>query len=420
MKRTLIGATIIILVFFSGIYAQQSQTRSLQAFVEDNNRFGFKYIRQLQQKDPNKNHLIAPASLSMAFALLQNGASKTSSDEIAGTFERQALSLDQLNSAAKELIMQLTPPKDSDPNWVSTLGISNSLWIAPPETFSSTIVSLASDSYAALAHSLSGKPAADQQTIDAFLSKSLSRQFNIPMPELRRKEFALITATLFNGKWASEFDEDKTVSKDFKFRDHTKRPVDMMDKESRFLYLKGKDFQAVCLSYTGRYRMYVFLPDQDEGIDALISDLDNTNWVEWTSSFEKGRAGTLELPKFRIDLMRNSTTDFMQLGIREPFSRFTSMANLITNPAGAKLTRVLEDASIDVSEKRTVVITRMIAGGIPGGIVGRLPGSPPPPPPFHMLVDHPFLFAIVDEPTKSILYIGVVADPPLASRKKNS
>jgi serine protease inhibitor len=408
MKRTFVGAVIIIFVFLSGIRAQQSQTSGLQSFVDGNNRFGFKYIRQLQQKDPGKNHLIAPASISMVFALLQNGASKISSDEIAGTFERQELSLDQLNSAAKELLVQLTPPKNSDPNWVSTLNISNSLWIAPPGAFRPAILSLAGDSYAASAHSLSGKPAADQQTIDAFLFKSLGRQFNMPMPRLGRKEFALIAATLFNGKWASEFDEDKTVPKDFKFRDHAKRPVDMMVKESRFEYLKGKDFQAVCLSYTGRYRMYVFLPDQDEGIDAFVSAFDNDKWGKWTSSFEKGREGTLELPKFRIDLSRDSTQDFIQLGIHEPFSSFSSMVNLVANPA--KLTRVLEDASIDVSEKRTVVITRIVVGGALGGLAS-MPVRPPSPP-FHMLVDHPFLFAIVDAPTKSILYIGVVADPP--------
>src|SRR5512138_527848 len=57
-------------------------TPSFQKFVEGNNRFAFKYVQLRQQRDSNENLLIAPASLSVAFGLLQNGADAETNQEI--------------------------------------------------------------------------------------------------------------------------------------------------------------------------------------------------------------------------------------------------------------------------------------------------------------------------------------------------
>jgi serine protease inhibitor len=84
------------------------------------------------------------------------------------------------------------------------------------------------------------------------------------------------------------------------------------------------------------------------------------------------------------------------------------MAGLVTNPAGAMLTKVEADALIEVTENRTYIETRYQLAGVIGG---NIPDPPKPPDPFHIIIDHPFLFMILDEETDSIHYIGVVTHP---------
>lgn len=420
MKRACLSA-LLILAFALQISAQETQnSEQLKQFIEGNNRFALTYVKMLQKRKPKDNLLIAPITSTLAFGALQNGASEKASSEISETFGRPGLSLPQVNEAAHDVLTQLKPGERANPNWDSTVRFSISLWIKLPELFRPEWRRVAEESYGATTQTLSSNPAANAKVMDSYLAKALGKQLSIPAPVLTRREFALMIGSLFNGKWSTEFKEDQTVPKEFKFRDHSKRPVEMMWQKRWFPYLKGDHFQAVLLVYTGRFGMYVFLPDEDDGIDALVSSLNAENWSKWTSSFDPHKNGTLELPKFHVDTSRDTTGDYKELGIREPFSdNFSGMAGLVTVPDGAKLTRVLEDASIDVTEKRTVVVTRGMYAGVIGGIEGGVPG-PPPPPPFHMLVDHPFLFAIVDQPTKAILYVGVVTAPPTTSRKVKS
>jgi serine protease inhibitor len=139
------------------------------------------------------------------------------------------------------------------------------------------------------------------------------------------------------------------------------------------------------------------------------------NWKVWMSSFERHRIGLVELPKFQLSMTRDSTKDMMELGIRSPFSSFDSMARLVTEPAGAKLARVLEDATIGVNEKRTVIMTRAVVTGVIGGVEGGSMGQKPPEP-FHMVVDHPFAFVMVNEATRAIVYAGVVTEPAASAK----
>ena len=415
MKRIIIVLLALILLLSVFGWAQQdSSAASLQSFVAANNRFGLKYLRQLQRKNPKDNLLVPPASLSLAFALLQNGADANADKEIGEAFERTNFPVGQLNLASQQLLATLAESQTGDRNRDTTFRISNSLWMGRRSAFRPEIKQTAQRFYGAGVNALPGPPEKDQKMLDAFLAKSLGRPFSIPTPLLDRFDFALIMATVFDGKWASEFYEPSTTLKDFKLRDHTKRRVDMMQKYQEFSYLRGDHFQAVHLAYTEHYGMYVFLPDDDEGIDSLVQSITPEAWNSWTSSFED-RPGQLELPKFRIVMSRNSTADLVELGIVSPFRSPASMANLVTTPEGAILKEALEDASLDVNEKRTVVETRGMIGGVVGGISGGYLTKPPEP--FHMLVDHPFLFAIGDGKTNSILYIGVVTSPPAGNKK---
>ena len=96
-----------------------------------------------------------------------------------------------------------------------------------------------------------------------------------------------------------------------------------------------------------------------------------------------------------------------KLGLTLPFSSMRTFVPLV-GPVGGKLTRVQEGASMKVDETGAEILSYGVIGGVVGGICGN---CPPPPPPFHMVVNRPFLFWVVDTRTNQTLYMGTVVEP---------
>src|SRR4029077_20863910 len=117
--------------------------------------------------------------------------------------------------------------------------------------------------------------------------------------------------------------------------------------------------------------------------------------------------GYLELPQFEIRQQTDSMSVLEKMGLTLPFSNMRTFAPMI-GPVGGKLTRVQEGASMKVGETGAEILSYGVIGGVVGGICGN---CPPPPPPFHMIVNRPFFFWIVDTRTNQTLYMGSVVEP---------
>jgi serpin B len=219
-----------------------------------------------------------------------------------------------------------------------------------------------------------------------------------------RDGFLLVDTTLFKGAWLEPFLAAQTHAGDFTLLSGRKKQVAMMAQGGHFSYLRGPKFQAVRLPYR-HAAMYVFLPDEDSSLKDFEQSLSADNWATWTSELS-GREGYLEVPRFHSEYRADVATVLTALGMERAFTTFSAFAPLVENPEGAKLTRVLQVISLKVDEKGTEVASAGITGGVIGGI-----SAGPRPEPFRMIVDRPFFFAICDNRTQAVLYMGAIADP---------
>ena len=93
----------------------------------------------------------------------------------------------------------------------------------------------------------------------------------------------------------------------------------MMSQSGTYLYYKGKDFQSVVLPYgTGRVSMYVFLPDEQKGLDQFEKDLTSENWDVWMKSFQM-YPGDLSMPRFKVEWDSELIDALTALGMAEAF-----------------------------------------------------------------------------------------------------
>jgi serine protease inhibitor len=384
--------------------------------VAANNRFAVKLFKATYEDNAHDNVLTAPASLSYAFALLLNGTASPAREQIADIFDLREIPQDQINqgNAALRAMRKSRPlPKVSTkpPLWSPVVGadgrtfqpyvMAGALW-CPKGAFAQPFLSVNTNSYGYTVFSSHPTPA----MINRWASLQTHGKLQSIVQDVGQDDFVLATVVDFKSKWFLPFSAAESHPGEFALLSGAKKPVRLMPKHNtEFQYFKGANFQAVKLSFYDA-AMIVVLPDEDSSLQALVDALTPDTWQSWSEQFGE-REGYLELPRFEINQQRNSRATLEKMGLTLPFSSLDTFVPLVGS-AGGKLTRVQEGSSMKVDETGAEILSSSVIGGVIGGICGN---CPPPPPPFHMIVNRPFFFWIVDTRSNQTLYMGTVVEP---------
>ena len=218
----------------------------------------------------------------------------------------------------------------------------------------------------------------------------------------------LINAIYFNGRWLDIFDEEETRERTVHLADGMRKQHPMMSRSGRYPYLQGAGFQSVKLPYTRHdIGMYVFLPDRDSSLDQFLVDLTADSWESWMSGFSGG-GGEIVLPRFSLEYESLLNSPLTGLGMGVAFDPNRAEFPGIT-PTPVYISRVIHKAVVEVTEEGTeaaavTVVVETLLGGVEEG------GAK-----FTFVVDRPFFFAIRDDATGTVLFMGAVYDPQLVS-----
>lgn len=385
--------------------------------IAANNRFAVEFFKAAYAETARENVLTAPASLSYAFALLLNGAASPAREQIADTFDLKEIPQDQINqgNAALRAMRKSRPvPKVSsrlplafsgvvgaDGRTFQPYAMAGALWF-PKGRFAQRFLSVNANSYGYTVFSSRPTPA----MVNRWASLQTHGKLQSIVQDLGHDDFVLATVVDFKSKWFLPFSPEETHPSEFTLLSGAKKPVRLMPKHNtEFQYFKGTNFQAVKLSFYDA-AMVVVLPDEDSSLQALVDELTPDTWQGWSEQFGI-REGYLELPRFEINQQRNSRATLEKMGLTLPFSSWDTFVPLVGS-AGGRLTRVQEGCSMKVDETGAEILSSSVVGGVIGGICGN---CPPPPPPFHMIVNRPFFFWIVDTRSNETLYMGTVVEP---------
>jgi serpin B len=209
----------------------------------------------------------------------------------------------------------------------------------------------------------------------------------------------IINAVYFKGSWTKEFDKKLTETRPFTLSDSSTKSKPLMKKDGNFPYLETDSFQAINLSYgkNERISMYVFLP---KNIDTFVNDLTPEKWNSWMTGFHT-KKGTILLPKFKMEYEKQLKDILTTLGMSIAFS---DKADLSGIGKELKISEVKHKSFVDVNEEGTEAAAVTIVG-----IVGASMSAPQET--FYMEVNKPFFFAIRDNQSGEILFLGIVQNP---------
>ena len=368
--------------------------------VAANNNFGFKLFRELSGSNPGDNVFISPSSILTALAMTYNGAEEETRSAMEETLLLQGMSMDEINAAFADLLTILENP---DPE--VELAVANSLWAREGVDFNEDFLQRNRDYYKAEIAELdfSDEDAADQ--INAWVKEKTRDKIEeiVEAPIAQETILFLINAIYFKGEWSEPFDTELTREIPFNLPDGSQKNHPVMFRKYDFRYLENDLFQAVSLPYgkNERVSMYIFLPAEGVKLEELYEDMNSTNWENWLNSF-RVMEGEVGLPRFEFDfeISLNETLKTLGMGIAfdDEAADFSGMHPI---PPRLYISEVKHKTFVAVNEEGT----EAAAATSVEIAVTAMPES------FTMIADRPFFFAISDDMTGTILFMGSVNEP---------
>lgn len=362
------------------------------------NRFGLDIFREIADSQTDSNIFISPLSISMALGMTYNGSGGTTQEAMRQVLHYGNMSETEINASYRSLI-ELLSSIDPDVQF----DIANSIWCREGFAVEQDFLDLNMEYFEALVQSLDfGQPAA-ADIINAWVEENTNGKIDqiVQAPIDPLTVMFLINAIYFKGSWTYEFDPAETEEKSFRLRDGSERETPTMQYKCTLDYYSDDQLQIVDLPYGNEcFSMTVILPADVQRLDSLIRELDNDTWNAWIGSLS-AREVNLYLPKFKLRYEEKLKRYLSDLGMEVAFEPGQADFSRINPDEQLFISKVKHKTFVDVNEEGTeaaaVTSVEMKLTSVGNEA--------------YMIVDHPFLFAIRERNSGTILFIGKIEDP---------
>src|ERR1017187_8817632 len=375
----------------------------LSKLAAANNTFAFKLLKQLTTEQPAASIFVSPYSAATALQMAANGAGGQTKTEMQQVLETTGIPADALNAASKAA-GDLLNPKDTN----VILTTANALWYRQSAQIKSSFVEANQKFFSSTVKALDfgNVPAAEAEINQWASDQTHGRITGIAngMIDPIYTDLVLANAIYFKGKWLDPFDAKLTKERPFHPASGVAKNLPMMEMSKKFTYRKGSGYQAVRLPYMGYdLAMYVFLPDPGSSPAKLLQILNGDTWRRVTMPGFSGHDGQMVLPKFKLENTFEMNKPLVALGMKSAFNQTKADFSRMFSDLHY-ISEVRQKAFVEVSEEGTE------AAAVTAMQIESMGIEMNPPPPFEMIVDRPFLFAIVVARSEMILFMGVVND----------
>jgi serpin B len=375
-------------------------TKKSLELIESDNNFGLEFFQKVSTVNTTENIMVSPLSVALALGMTYNGAEGTTKDAMKEALKLGSLTDEEINASYKSIIDQLLK---LDPKVI--LSIANSIWYKLNFQVQNEFIDLNKEYYYAEVNELDFTLPDAKDIINGWVNEKTKGLIpaiidNIPAEAV----MYLINAIYFKGVWMYEFDPDDTREQDFYPEDGMTQKVDMMQMEGDLLFTSNDLFDAISLPYgDGQFNMFIMLPKGENTTGDIVAELNNDNWNTWINSLGTQHV-VVKLPKFKFEFFRLLNDDLTNMGMGIAFEPGIADFTGINPGGGLFISRVLHKTFIEVNEEGTeaAAVTAVEIGYTSIG---------PEPNVRYFTADHPFLFAIRENSSGTILFMGRVNLP---------
>lgn len=382
----------------------ESGTVDVQAIQRIEGGFDFDLFRQVAEDEREgeayRNFFLSPESLRIALMMAYNGAAGETAGAMASVLGIEGMTLEEANRSMSELLKLL-----KETGRGVEVEIADSLWAKEDIDFKDDFIERNQEYYSAEVEQLT-----TPGPINEWVDEKTQGKITEIVDEIKPNTILfLINALYFNGEWTNEFEESRTSEEDFTLQDGSTIKASLMHQSGTYRYMENDVLQAVEIPYGEEEEagMLIFLPRNPEDLTSVVEQLSGEKYDEWVSQMASSD-GDIAVPKFKLEYEKslNDTLEALGMGIAFDPGK-ADFANMVAAESvggeNVYISEVLQKTYLDVNEKGTeaAAVTSVEVGVTSAPVTDR----------FEMVVDHPFLMAIRDSETGTILFMGLIANP---------
>jgi serpin B len=373
--------------------------------VQANNAFASDAYAQLRLQPGNL--FFSPFSISTALSMIAAGAAGDTEAQLRNALHF-TLPADRQNAAYGAVLSSLDRGLDYGEYSLAT---ANRLFGQVGYTFLPSFLGVTRDLYGAELETVDF--AGDLASAVATINEWVSGQTEGKIPELfeagvldQWTRLAIANAIYFKGRWELEFDPATPGS--FVRADGSVVTVPIMRKDDPIDVAAIRDDGGALLGKLGvlpfrgkDLSMIVLLPAAHDGLPELEARLTGASLAQWLAAPRAplDPRAFVSMPRFRVESSFDLVPTLQSLGIRDAYDSALADLSGMTGTPALYLQSTVHKAWIAVDEQGAEAAAATGAGAT---IISL-------PPSFE--VDHPFLFLIYDEVTRSVLFMGRVEEP---------
>lgn len=369
------------------------------ALVDANTQLACDLYEKVRLGNEGRNLFFSPFSISTALAMTYSGAAGETERQMAAALHF-TLPQQQLHPAFSALLDDLNGAKGYE------LAIANRLWGQKNYPFRKEFLAGIKARYRGGFEEVDYQNDAERArgTINRWVEAETRGKIRdlLQKPDIKPlTRMVLTNAIYFKGNWSARFDPRDTIAGQFTREDGAAVSTPLMTQKGKFRYLREKDFEMLELPYAGgRLSMLVLLPNRGVGLDTVESQLSSEHLCSWRSGMEEADV-RLFLPRFRTASRFELNAPLHSLGMKDAFDEDRADFSGIIGKKDLYISKVIHKAFVDVNEEGTeaaaatavVMYTKSIGLEV------------------NFRADRPFVFAVVDRESESVLFLGRLMNP---------
>ena len=370
-------------------------TKGQEAVANTVAEFGIDLFRDVAIGE-NGNMMISPFSASLCLSMLAAGAQGETYSQMAKALGFEGLSSEDIGSYYKTIVDGVLSADNS-----SVISVADAIWIAKNMTLRKPYVSEVTAYYNAVVDNLDfNNPQAAAGTINARADRNTNGMIKHVVDDLDpATRMVLANALYFKGKWRGSHE---FALSDRKFTDITGKSDKVKffgEYGSRQMWGYVDGVRVLGLPYgNGAFRMVMVLPPAGIDFKQFISGIKASDWNKWVESLRSCDVN-FQVPVFKSEFtMEDSFKEAMEKrGMKLAFTPYADFGKISNEDICINF--MIQKTAVDVNEKGTEAAAVTVVGM-------KTTSVSVPEPPKEFIADRPFIYAITETTSKTLLFIG--------------
>jgi len=401
----LLTALLLLSLILTGAAGAQDDTGA--TMMAGNVDFSLDFYQQVRAEEGNL--FFSPHSILQAFWLAYAGADGATAEQMSDVL--RFVPLDQLPATSGLSATPTASGQGEESNFV--LRNANALWGQQDFPWLPDYLAFAEGNGSPVQLvDYTADPDAVRQQINEWVEQQTEDRIQDLIPEGvidAATRMVIANAIYFKGAWMFPFMQGETQDAPFTLLDGTTQTVPMMQmgfSGETLAYVDGEGYTAVALPYVnGNTRMLILLPDAGE-FETFEAGMTADRYREIIAALQFASVRVF-MPRFSYEQSLSLASPLMAMGMTDAFNpdaaNFGRMYDRSAVGENLFISAALHKAFVEVNEEGTEAAA---ATGIIMGVT-----SVQVEPPVEVRIDRPFIFAIEDIRTNTLLFVGRVLQP---------